>query len=445
MQAEPAGAGEAPTVEVVEFGPARGGQSRRSVFVIWSLLAVGFGSIVMLGRPIPTPRPADLPSPTGQVAVEPSLAPPTPTNEPTSRPLPTVRPTAVPGPWVWEPYVVAGFSPETELRRIWGLEDRFVALIATPTDDGDELHSLLISTDGSAWERAVLPAPGFRVERGAVIFGDLWVVGHVASEAGPVRQLWHTPDGVIWLVEKTVGPAFEGADTVDGVMFASSGFVVVIETQPPDGLRELQIRHSVDGVTWTTADLVLTLEGEREVVAVATNGTTYVIAIQYLDPGPGRGVDVVVSLNGIDWTRGPVVQDEVWAKDIAFGAAGYVIVGEDEVGEPRGWHSGDGWSGSWDEVGMPIGQLPPDLGPVGGFRVIPTHRGYLAISEANGMAWTSGDGVEWSAFNVWPSVNEFMTSVAVVGDIIVAGRDSSGSLGFLRGNVSGMFRPLTGP
>ena len=87
---------------------------------------------------------------------------------------------------------------------------------------------------------------------------------------------------------------------------------------------------------------------------------------------------------------------------------------------------------------MPVGVLPAGLSTVGAYRVVETGEGYLAISQANGMAWSSPDGVVWSAQNVWPSVNDFMVDVAVAGDIVVAIRGDSGVLGFLRGRVSGM-------
>ena len=71
---------------------------------------------------------------------------------------------------------------------------RFVALVAIPTNDagGHELHSLLVSTDGSSWSRSVLPAAGFEVELGTVVDGALWLIGQAWQEDRWVRQVWAT-------------------------------------------------------------------------------------------------------------------------------------------------------------------------------------------------------------------------------------------------------------
>jgi len=159
------------SVEIIELGttgPPPRGMRATAFLVAGILLALGVGGLLAVNKPAPAPT--NSPASADPLAIATRDAVPSPS--PTARPTATPRPTA--GRGAWDAYEVRGFDPATRLRSIWGFGNRFVVLVVTPTrnEPEPELHSLLVSTDGSAWSRAVRPAPGFLVELGAVVTAE---------------------------------------------------------------------------------------------------------------------------------------------------------------------------------------------------------------------------------------------------------------------------------
>ena len=428
--------GSVEVVELGEVGRQRRGSGPVALRVAGAVLVLAFGGAVALLRP-----PAPSPGPTNSAAAFVPTPAPTATAEPTRQPIPTRRPTPEPGPWVWQPYSLAGFDPSAEIRHLWALPDRFVALIVTPVGEEreSELHSLLISLDGSAWTRAVLPAPAFEVEADVLADGMLWLIGTAVADGGPARQAWSTDDGLTWSRAESLEAALAGVESVRAFAHSAAGWVVVCEPiVPPDAMRELRIRHAADDGTWTEA--AATLRGSASVVGLATDGEAFVLALEDVADETDSGFQILHSIDGGTWTSYLGLGHRPSFTDLTHGMGGYVLVGEDRNDDGTAiaiqWHSDDGTS--WAETQMPIGQLPPGLSPPSAYRIVPTSRGYLATSQSNGMAWTSADAISWAAFNVWPSVNDFMNDVAVVGDVVVVGTDMPGRLQFLRGDLAGM-------
>lgn len=429
--------GSVQIVDIETIGPQPRSRRSSALLVAGVVAALAFGGVVALNRPALDP--AVTHAPTDPVAIATSEPNATPLPVATPRPTSTPRPT--PGRWVWEAYSLGGFDRNAELRGIWGFGNRFVALVTTATGapDGGELHSLLVSTDGNAWSRAVLPAPVFEVEMGTVIDETLWLVGQAEREEARAREAWATTDGVTWARATGLEAIVADVGAVLGLALLPMGWAVLCaRSGGPDALPVFEVRLETATSVWKTVEIPLDMH--EWLAGFAGDRHGIVLLVRHAsDEGDGF-FDVRQSSDEGPWSVVTRFRSAAEITGLAVGPSGYVVVGEepfsDQGSRPIGWWSTDGRE--WEEASMPVGVLPPGYSTVGAYRVVPTDTGFLAISQPNGMAWVSMDGQQWSAFNVWPTANDFMREVAVVGDRIVAIRDDPGRLGFLRGTLSTM-------
>ena len=374
-----------------------------AVVLLVALVLISLVSLAVFGGQLLQTRPA--------LVATPAPGSPSPTIAPSpSQPLPTVIPLPVrPAALQWTAPAVPGADGLNDIPLVWSLGDRFIAVASAKYLDGVDPHrsTLLRSEDGVTWETIPSPAKGLEVEAGVVEDGTLWLVGNVGPPDDPHRGLWTTRDGATWQRLKDVTGLDFGAGVVTALAHASAGWVALawrrldVESSVPELYR------STDGIRWSKTPLPDI--GELPLpTGLASSGDRWVLTV---DSRPDAVTEVwaFMSVDGVTWTptriaatvKGSGPPTEIDGSAIAFGRAGFVIVGQHVDGEaphPVAWRSSDGTTWASGEMDA----LPEAAGETGLRSIVATDDGYLAMGYRENEVptfWTSPDGLAWTQFD----------------------------------------------
>ena len=197
--------------------------------------------------------------------------------------------------------------------------------------------------------------------------------------------------------------------------------------------------ESADGQSWEREDLAPADGDVSESFSAVTNTEDGRLAVGWVGDGAASDAALWREQDG-EWRRGDIPElggeHEQWAFDVVVNDGGILVAGGESVwGEVRArmWFSEDGES--WETV---------DGGPGGPFdatgqesvrEVTAMGAGFVAVgsrnvdSEQDGLAWYSDDGRSWQQLDA-PTLGgpgrQAVTTVATVGDVVVAGGYSVG-------------------
>ena len=255
------------------------------------------------------------------------------------------------------------------------------------------------STDGRTWRRAgSLEAPeGSVLSAVAATAGGFVAVGG----AGTSAAVWTSSDGgTSWARAKVGAPAAPGTARMDAVVPFAGGLVAAgdAEVAPPAGRAVAWT--SVDGADWMPA-LDIASFGRATIAGLASNASI-VVAVGSLTQADGtHTAETWWSGDGRAWRAGAA--DPSFAGSqllaVATGGPGFVAVGTADGGlRASAWTSTDGvhWTASPDGAGFTdYGQRIAMTG------VARAGTGFVAAgwrdSAGNGssVVWVSPDGVAW--------------------------------------------------
>jgi hypothetical protein len=380
------------------FGRRRG----VSVVLVIALIA-SIAGVAILGGQLLRTRPAVIVTP-GPGSPSPTVAPSPSQPTPTATHVPA-RPAALP----WTSPAVPGADGLNDIPLLWSLGDRLIAVAEARYVDGIDPHrsTFLRSDDGVDWVTAPAPAKGLEIETGVVVDGTLWLVGNVGPPDDPHRGIWSTRDGATWDRVKNLTGLDFGAGVVTALAHASAGWVALAYRSLNAESSVAELYRSTDGIRWSKTPFPdmgqsplpngLASDGDRWVLTLNKRSDT------------GTEVWALVSVDGVVWTptriamtvTGSGPPTEIDGSALTFGPEGFVIVGQDVVGEtprPVAWRSSDGTT--WTSGRMD--GLPGTAGETGLGYVIATDDGYLAMGYRENEVptfWVSADGIAWTQFD----------------------------------------------
>lgn len=278
------------------------------------------------------------------------------------------------------------------------------------TDAEDDLADIWTSSDGRTWSRV----PGEELGPGLIEDVTTGGPGLVAVGGGPLLQaaVWTSLDGLTWS-RAPDDPVFKDAH-IKAVSTGGPGLVAV-------GWHH-RAWFSSDGLTWKLAsvppvppDVYPGDDGDKPQIYltdVAAAGDR-LVAVGWAMMNDNSEVAVVwTSADGTTWTDVPIDPDVLPRgsrfSSLTGGPDGFIASGEDALGGPAMWTSGDGLR--WRQVGSDAfrsAQPEPDAGRVLLSSVAAGSDGYVAVgSECTGgdpsrcssteaAVWTSQDGSSW--------------------------------------------------
>ena len=240
-----------------------------------------------------------------------------------------------------------------------------------------------LSSDGSAWERAVSETGDFgsgslrAVEPG----GPGWVtIGlEEGRDGGLGVAIWLSDDGRVWEQAPPI-PEFTGIARVPVGLAGNESQIIAVGTGNDELGTFGRVWSSSDGVSWTvTAEL-----RDAELLKVVSSGTGFLALGSAVSENDDWVVAVWASEDGVDWTQ-VLEQTEVFGAQlgaIAAGANTAIAVGD---GPDPVWVSPDGVT--WTRVeGL---ALPMEISAA-----IADDQGFVIVGR--GAWWSSADGVTWT-------------------------------------------------
>lgn len=250
--------------------------------------------------------------------------------------------------------------------------------------------------------------------------GPGWVA---VGAAGPVgceicpgleeysARIWTSTDGRTWTAASVPDP---DDSTLDVVTAGPGGLVAIGQRGESFGI---QVLVSSNGLSWTRVE-VPEFAPEGTSIRDLAGGSRYVATGSIPTPdGPGRPA-IWASTNGVEWTEVFLATTEGWVSQVTADGSGYAAVGSvfQPTGDPArpsweyptAWTSADGTS--WVETSLPDGS-----GATGGAArdVLLTPLGLIVVGYAeysgqvNGFAaWHSPGGTTWHTAPVTPDFLE---------------------------------------
>jgi hypothetical protein len=390
-----------------------GGSTPRGLIVGALIAVVVVGGLVALAMRHPL-------APTGIAG---GSAPPNATGiAPTSGPI--IRPTPeAPDPWDLQRVAVPLSSTATSVRKVLTVGDAFIALVDDFAVTDGPASALMRSTDGTAWEEIGLPEEGRKVAAGTLVGGDLWLVVSDGQPDAPTWHLWSTPDGSLWVDRGSMTGLVPKNGILTDVAGGEAGFVATVAEPPIDqdhpGVE--QVRYSADGRKWERIPMP-EFDANTHLVGFTATDDGWLLAADFGDGPASYELRVLASVDGRTWSSTAVAaMGEGLAVALATGQSGYLLGGADGSSasiEPVVWTSTDGVR--WARVGLGVPAGRDGAVVVGG---LSTERGFVLFGNRGGDAWSSPrDTGVWSYRDVYPpGVDAFLGSMAVRGDILVAG------------------------
>ena len=279
---------------------------------------------------------------------------------------------------------------------------------------------------------------GFAEVNDALAWGDGYVgVGDFIATDGTVASAFFTSsDGTHWTMVQQGSPSPSETDVQDAGqpyrlsrVVASGNGLLAVGLSPFGGSGPPDLWNSADGRTWTLVDSATwsaawdaQANGVGHIIAMVAHGDT-IVALGGQGSGccasPDRGPILVTSTDGQVWHRLelPPVFDNAYVRDVAAYRDGFVIVGRtgqpdtntpqltSGVGKPAAWTSADGLTWSAAEVegaeGAGAQLLEVVAGADGLFATGRRAGGSTAgLAGAHGVdgatsGWASTDGRTW--------------------------------------------------
>jgi hypothetical protein len=332
--------------------------------------------------------------------------------------------------------VVSGTHASQEMTAVTRLDNGFIAIGSD--DSGQTMDGAIwLSSEGLEWSRVTDSGRELGGAHDQSIpdadQGSSSVVA-VGSEGFPAPDggrsvagaAWVSVDGSSWsrvdvpMVCPDVEPEeFLPLDRLRAVVAAGPGFVavgsgscsgptVVATDAGGGGATDAGVWTSVDGTSWERVDPQhhgLTNQFFQGMDDVTVRDGT-LVAVGWTEETPNAVQPMAwVSRDGVAWARAPdqsAFESRIWAcmNSVAATRDGYVAVG------------------AASDEGVLIG----DAG--GGSPCLPDPESERGLSELDAAAWHSEDGLNWSEASFEPALEpsdvEAMSSVAVVGDTLVA-------------------------
>jgi hypothetical protein len=337
--------------------------------------------------------------------------------------------------WTWTAAELADGPVPGEIAHVWVLGDALVAAETDQSDEGGGASALLVSTRGGAWQSAPFHVPGFLVESGVVMDGELTLVGNIGPAAQPRRQIWRTRDGVAWTpVEGVVGLGF-GPGHVTTIVHADAGWLAHAVERIDAESAAPHLLLSEDRVTWSE------LEGPDAFVDFASDGRRIVAPTIGISDPVARPDRVAWSDDARSWTEVTVAElapydstGVIAATPDGFALGGQRFRVEDEAALPLGWWSVDGeaWHPSSFE------SLPGRAGQAAPRWMTGTPDGLIATGDGDqglSLVWVSDDGRRWQ--QVAPLPPGTVTAAARDGaDVVVAMQSGTSDAILWRGTAS---------
>ena len=357
-----------------------------------------------------------------------------PSSGPSTAPV-AVGPTAATGPGSWasadvvQPDVVTQ-APSLEpgyhcspchpaaASQLFGIAPAGDGFVAVGVQQPPAEAILLRSHDGVRWEpdAAWTPAEGTAAIAVASDGSRTVVVG--SGHAGAAA--WAGSDGT-WTAADPAGlGGSPGATAMTAVVAHDGGFVGVgYRDDPANAAASAAVWRSTDGLSWRADAASPAFAGGR-MWSVAARGDTLVAVGTDGDPTYGPAA-AWVSTDGT-WRRAEVASPDGVMRAVTSTADGFVAVGYATTDDgARVWRSADGttWSPVDDQA-----SLDNHSSPIRMLSVAADERGLVAggwrADAANGSsaAWTSPDGVHWTAAPWVPAFSGGqIPGVAVAGDL----------------------------
>jgi hypothetical protein len=241
-----------------------------------------------------------------------------------------------------------------------------------------------LSTDGLTWQRV----GGLQAPEGSLMEAVAWTPhGFVAvGGLGSAAAAWTSPDGRTWTPASVQSPTVAGTARMDAVAPAQGRLVAAGDVGSTVTPGRAEVWTSTDGQTWATSDDAPSFSGAT-ISGLAADASLVVAVGSVADADGRRSATTWSSVDGRSWMPG--------ALDPSFAGAQILAV---TTGGP----------------------------------------GFVAVGTADGglraAAWTSADGVHWTAAAPGTGSTNYgqriaMTGVTRVGTTLVAGgqRDSAGN------------------
>ncbi len=292
-------------------------------------------------------------------------------------------------------------------------------LVAVGSDD--DVAAVWTSPDGLTWTRVATDDDSFGGEVNDVVAAGPGLVAVGSDRDG--AAVWTSPDGLTW----TRVPHDLGGGGIHDVTVGGPGLVAVggheLYADRPMGAIRAVVWTSPDGLNWTRVphddDIFGGVEGDEVDMTGVTAGGPGLVAV---------GSAVWTSPDGLDWSRVPVDEsvfggvvpggrDEGMTSVVAADS-GIVAVGS-SGGHAAVWTSPDGlaWSRApHDDAVFALESM--EHVTTGGSR-------YVAVGGSAGLAptagaWTSRDGLTWTAYDDTAFENGYLYGATTVGSRIVA-------------------------
>jgi hypothetical protein len=364
---------------------------------------------------------ATVPSP--QTAAALSAAPPVAASTPTS-PSPTSTSQFT---YSWVRGSIEGAAARTEISDVFVLPG--AALAVERSLDGGALPHLVRSEDGATWVGVPLPSPGFAIDGGAVVDGELTLLGHTGHEKRPARQVWTTTDGLAWSeIDQGEAMRFGQPGGYSALVRSTAGWIAQAYEIIDAENAEDHVFVSADRRAWRE----VTLPGSM-ITTIASNGSTFAYVGVEVASTP-QSTLTWTSADGETWISRPFPElpDDDGVTAIAGAGTGFAVTGqhfvrETEASQPLGWWSSDGsaWEpSSFAGLEGPAGEAAPRamwVSPAG------------LVAHGNGdplrnALWTSADGRQWTQVTPLPdeAVEGVVFSAWPDGRVLLFGRVEDG-------------------